>query len=131
MSQESAFLKTGKLGFIVPLGEILTTIWISFCGSEKFEIVRPNLPLHPLNIYTYCKCYSGNIYISASAPKADSKGNFTTAAIFKAVINANNTATLTSVLNDNSKANDATPGATAATTTLNMSDPDSNNIVPA
>jgi len=74
---------------------------------------------------------SGNIYISASAPKADSKGNFTTAAIFKAVINADNTATLTSVLMDNAKANDATPGTAArATTTLNMSDPDSNNIVP-
>lgn len=33
---------------------------------------------------------------------------------------------------DNSTANDATPGAASgATTTLNMSDPDSNNIVPA
>jgi len=73
---------------------------------------------------------NGNIYISASAPKADSKANFTTAAIFRAVINADSTATLTSVLNDNAKANDATPGATVAATTLNMSDPDSNNIVP-
>ena len=73
---------------------------------------------------------NGNIYISASAPKADNKGNFTTAAIFKAVINADNTATLTSVLNDNAKATDATPTSTAVATTLNMSDPDSNNIVP-
>jgi|GEM_PF-268245 len=75
---------------------------------------------------------NGNIYISASAPKADSKGNFTTAALFQAVINADKTATLTSVLADNATANDATPGAAAgATTTLNMSDPDSNNIVPS
>ena len=74
---------------------------------------------------------NGNIYISASAPTADSKGNFTTAALFQAIINADNTATLTPVLMDNATANDATPGAAAgATTTLNMSDPDSNNIVP-
>ena len=75
---------------------------------------------------------NGNIYISASAPTADSKGNFTTAALFQAVINADNTATLTPVLMDNAKANDATPGAApGATATLNMSDPDSNNIVPS
>ena len=75
---------------------------------------------------------NGKIYISASAPKADSNGNFTTPALFQATINADNTATLTSVLMDNSTANDATPGAASgATTTLNMSDPDSNNIVPA
>lgn len=74
---------------------------------------------------------NGNIYISASAPTADSKGNFTTAALFQAVINADNTATLTPVLMDNATANDATPGAAAgATVKLNLSDPDSNNIVP-
>ncbi|MDR3585567.1 MAG: hypothetical protein P4L59_09605 [Desulfosporosinus sp.] len=75
---------------------------------------------------------NGNIYISASAPSADSKGNFTTAALFQAVINSDNTATLTPVLMDNATANDATPGAAAgATVKLNLSDPDSNNIVPA
>ncbi|AGK96709.1 LPXTG cell wall anchor domain-containing protein [Clostridium pasteurianum] len=75
---------------------------------------------------------NGNIYISASAPQADSKGNFTTAALFQAVINPDNTATLTPVLMDNATANDATPGAAAGSkVTLNMSDPDSNNIVPA
>lgn len=75
---------------------------------------------------------NGNIYISASAPQADSKGNFTTAALFKAVINSDKTATLTPVLMDNATANDATPGAAAGTkVTLNLSDPDSNNIVPA
>jgi len=73
----------------------------------------------------------GNIYISASAPKADSKGNFTTAALFQAVINTDNTATLTPVIMDNATAKDATPGAAVgAKVDLNMSDPDSNNIVP-
>ena len=75
---------------------------------------------------------NGNMYISASAPQADSKGNFTTAALFQAVINSDKTATLTPVFMDNAIAFDATPGATAgAKVTLNLSDPDSNNIVPA
>lgn len=40
--------------------------------------------------------------------------------------------TLTPVLLDNAKANDATPGAAAgATVKLNLSDPDSTNVVPA
>jgi len=75
---------------------------------------------------------NGAIYISASAPQADKKGNFTTAALFKAVINSDNTATLTPVLMDNATANDVTPGAVAAAKVkLNLSDPDSNKIVPA
>ena len=75
---------------------------------------------------------NGAMYISASAPQADSKGNFTTAALFQAVINSDKTATLTPVLMDNATVNDATPGAAAgAKVTLNLSDPDSNNIVPA
>ena len=75
---------------------------------------------------------NGAMYISASAPQADSKGNFTTAALFQAVINSDKTATLTPVLMDNATANDATPGAAAGSkVTLNLSDPDSNNIVPA
>ena len=74
---------------------------------------------------------NGNMYISASAPvdsKGDGTGDFTTAALFKAVINADNTATLTPVIMDNSTATNAITGVAA---TLNMSDPDSNNIVPA
>lgn len=75
---------------------------------------------------------NGNMYISASNPTADAKGKNTTAALFQAVINSDNTATLTPVIMDNSLANNATPGAAAgAKVTLNMSDPDSNNLVPA
>lgn len=75
---------------------------------------------------------NGDIYISASAPQADNNGNYTTAALFQAVINSDNTATLTPVLMDNATAVDATPGAAAgATVKLNLSDPDSNNVVPA
>lgn len=74
----------------------------------------------------------GNIYIVGSAPAANSSGNFTSGALFKAVINADHTAALTPVLLDDAKANDATPSATAgATVKLNLSDPDSSNDVPA
>ena len=75
---------------------------------------------------------NGVMYISASAPAANSTGKFTTAALFKAVINPDNTATLTPIIMDNSLATNATPGPTAGVTApLNMSDPDSNNLVPA
>lgn len=72
------------------------------------------------------------IYISASAPQADNNGNYSTVALFQAVINSDNTATLTPVLMDNVIASDASPGAAAgAMVKLNLSDPDSNNVVPA
>jgi len=69
---------------------------------------------------------NGNIYISASAPSADQNGNFTHAALFQATIQGK-TATLKPVLMGNATATDVSTGKPA---TLNLSDPDSNNVVP-
>lgn len=69
----------------------------------------------------------GNIYISASNPSADAKGNFTNPALYQVTINGT-TATTKPALMGNATAIDAVTGNKV---TLNLSDPDSNNIVPA
>ena len=71
---------------------------------------------------------NGNYYLTASAPTADSKGKYSKAALFQANIDtAKGIVTLTSVLKDNAMAKDAMTGGKV---TLNLSDPDSNGLVP-
>ncbi|HEX4702666.1 MAG TPA: hypothetical protein VH352_11105 [Pseudonocardiaceae bacterium] len=69
----------------------------------------------------------GTIFITASAPAADANGTtFSGPALFTATL-ADGTATVTPVLRDNSVATDAVTGKPV---TLNLSDPDSSEIVP-
>lgn len=69
----------------------------------------------------------GVIFISASAPAADADGTtFSGPALYTAHLDQN-TAALTPVLRDNSTATDAITGKV---TTLNLSDPDSSEVVP-
>lgn len=69
----------------------------------------------------------GVIYVTASAPAPDANGTtFSGPALFTADLDGN-TATLTPVLHDNSTATDVVTGKSV---TLNLSDPDSSEVVP-
>ena len=69
----------------------------------------------------------GVIFITASAPAADADGTtYSKPALYRATL-AGGTAKVTPVLMDNSAATDATTGKTV---TLNLSDPDSSEVVP-
>lgn len=70
---------------------------------------------------------NGKMFISASNPSADANGNFTHSALFEASIQGN-TATLSSALLGDAKATDAVSGKQV---TLNLSDPDSSEVVPS
>ena len=70
---------------------------------------------------------NGVIFITASAPAADANGTtFSGPALYTADLD-NDTAALTPVLHDNSTATDAVTGKKV---TLNLSDPDSSEVVP-
>lgn len=72
---------------------------------------------------------NGTVYVSASSPAPDKQGNFTHAALFKALIDtANKTATLEPALMGNATAVDAVNNGPV---TLNLSDADSNTLVPS
>ncbi|GDY33631.1 hypothetical protein [Gandjariella thermophila] len=71
---------------------------------------------------------NGALYISASNPSPNADGKtFTKPALYKVTLSGT-TATAISVFQDNSTATDA---ATGKPTTLNLSDPDSNTVMPA
>lgn len=69
----------------------------------------------------------GTIYIAASAPSADSNGNFTHSAMFKVTLSGT-TATLSPTFMDNAQATDVVSGKPI---TLNLSDSDSSTVVPS
>jgi hypothetical protein len=72
---------------------------------------------------------NGNVYLTASAPSADSNGKtYTKTALFQANIDtAKGTVTLSSILKDNATVTNAITGKSE---TLNLSDPDSTIQVP-
>lgn len=70
---------------------------------------------------------NGQMFISASNPSPDANGNFTHAALFGAKIKGT-TVTLSPALMGNATATDAITGKTVK---LNLSDPDSSEVVPS
>lgn len=71
---------------------------------------------------------NGAMYVTASAPAPNADGKtYAQAALFKVTL-AGTTATATPVFTDNATATDATTGKP---TTLNLSDPDSSELMPA
>lgn len=68
----------------------------------------------------------GQLFVVASAPAADAKGNNTGPALYHVTLDGS-TATATSVFQDNATATDAVTGKP---TTLNLSDPDSSELMP-
>lgn len=94
--------------------------------SAQHYVYRPNPLVHGGGTDSVV-VRGGTIFITASAPAPDADGTtYSKPALYTARL-ANGTATVTPVLMDNASAVDAVTGKTG---TLNLSDPDSSEIVP-
>jgi hypothetical protein len=110
-------------------------------GDSSLYTITPNAPApRQLKHYTYSPnplphgggtdsiaVRNGSLYISASAPASNADGKtYTKPALYKVALSGT-TAKATPVFSDNSKATDAASGKQV---TLNLSDPDSNAVMP-
>ncbi len=141
--QVATWKVTGKVdGMTANAGANNLVATVNEDGNSSLYTITPSAPAaQQLKHYTYSPSplphgggtdsiavSNGALYISASNPSPNSDGKtYTKPALYKVTLSGT-TATATPVLGDNSTATDANSGQQ---TTLNLSDPDSNVVMPA